>query len=114
MWYHNGAWRIGSYTWLANEDLGRCHAFVKTSGDLGEGAETWMSCRGGADPDLDLGLFVPQMSARAAKMALDNVVKRQQSRWAPEIAAGKCKKVARNSHNATVHGRFSTAMMPRC
>lgn len=89
MWYHNGAWRIGSYTWLANEDLGRCHAFVKTSGDLGEGAETWMSCRGGADPDLDLGLFVPQMSARAAKMALDNVVKRQQSRWAPEIAAGK-------------------------
>ena len=22
MWYHNGAWRIGSYNWLATKDLG--------------------------------------------------------------------------------------------
>lgn len=22
MWYHNGAWRIGSYNWLDTKDLG--------------------------------------------------------------------------------------------
>lgn len=85
MWYHNGAWRIGSYNWLDTKDLGRCHAFVKTEHDLDHiaASETWMSCLGssGGDPDSQDGsLFQPQMSARAAKMALDNVVKRTGSK----------------------------------
>ena len=86
MWYHNGAWRIGSYNWLATKDLGRCHAFVKTEHDLDHLAatETWMSCGGlgsGGDPDAQDGsIFQPQMSARAAKLALDNVVKRSGSK----------------------------------
>ncbi|CAK8998715.1 Uncharacterized protein SCF082_LOCUS5748, partial [Durusdinium trenchii] len=85
LWYHNGAWRVGKYNWLASKDLGRCHAFVKTEADLGDlGAdETWMSCLGpaGGDPDgQESSLFQPQMSAKAAKMALDSMMKRGNSK----------------------------------
>lgn len=89
MWYHNGAWHIGSYNWMDTKDLGRCHAFVKTEHDLENiaASETWMSCLGsaGGDPDSQDGerLFQPQMSARAAKLALDSVVKRSGSKKAP-------------------------------
>ena len=60
MWYHNGAWRIGSYSWFNSKELGgegrserldstdvcaskaegRCHAYVKTSAqDLGSSTD---------------------------------------------------------------------------
>ncbi|CAE7241701.1 unnamed protein product [Symbiodinium sp. CCMP2456] len=93
MWYHNGAWRIGSYNWFNSKELGRCHAYVKTSAqDLGDIApsETWMSCMGtaGGDPDVDKGLFQPQMSAKAAKLALDSLTRRSTSKKTSQVPVG--------------------------
>ncbi|CAE7659009.1 unnamed protein product [Symbiodinium pilosum] len=93
MWYHNGAWRIGSYSWFNSKELGRCHAYVKTSAqDLGDIApsETWMSCEGaaGGDPDSDKSLFQPQMSAKAAKLALDSIAKRSTSKKTSQVPMG--------------------------
>ncbi|CAE7788644.1 unnamed protein product [Symbiodinium necroappetens] len=99
MWYHNGAWRIGSYNWFNSKELGRCHAYVKTSAqDLGDIApsETWMSCMGtaGGDPDVDKGLFQPQMSAKAAKLALDSLTRRSTSKKTSQVPVGGSTRLA--------------------
>eukprot|EP00439_Symbiodinium_sp_Y106_P001784 s1132_g1.t1 len=98
MWYHNGAWRIGSYTWFNSRELGRCHAYVKTTQDLGDIApsETWMSCMGtaGGDPDVDKGLFQPQMSAKAAKLALDSLTRRSTSKKTSQVPVGGSTRLA--------------------
>ncbi|CAJ1419737.1 unnamed protein product [Effrenium voratum] len=89
MWYHNGAWRIGSYSWFTSRELGRCHAFVKTeASDVGEikSSEIWMSSVGGGDPDQG-SVFQPQLSAKALKTALDGAFKRSNSKKATPLAS---------------------------
>eukprot|EP00931_Biecheleriopsis_adriatica_P051898 TRINITY_DN30140_c0_g1_i2.p1 TRINITY_DN30140_c0_g1~~TRINITY_DN30140_c0_g1_i2.p1 ORF type:complete len:311 (-),score=53.49 TRINITY_DN30140_c0_g1_i2:78-1010(-) len=94
MWYHRGAWRIG----VLSGDYSRCNAFVKTeaqSPDQIENSATWMASATAGDPDESDDFkpqasfkpqvkFAPQLNARAIKMALDSVFKKENT--APVVA----------------------------